>query len=83
MGADGSAIKILGHGELLNHQAQYSDLFKINLLSVSATATANSALALFTDTGCHIVSDLPEIRALINKILFQNLYLRNKNYLHL
>ncbi len=67
--ADGSEIRILGQGKLLNHPVQYSDLFKINLLSVSATATANSALALFTDTGCHIVSNLPEIRELINKIL--------------
>ena len=52
--ADGRTISVTGSGGILNHNSSLVPEFENSLLSVSEITKSNNAIAIFTDTNCHI-----------------------------
>ena len=53
--ADGREVPITGSGKILNHESSLVTDFQNSLLSVSKTNIKNNAVAIFTDSDCHII----------------------------
>jgi len=62
-------VEIEGSGTLHNDNSNLVSQFKNSLLSVSQTTLANNAIAIFTESDCHIVKLDKEILQLLNLIL--------------
>ncbi len=69
--ADGTAVQIEGRGSLLNHKTNVVSGFTHSLLSISNTTAANNAIAIFTESDCHIVKLDKDLLKLLQSILIK------------
>jgi len=67
--ADGSFIPIEGSGTLLNHTTGLISQFQNTLLSVNRTNVSNNAIAIFTETDCHVIKLNKQILNILYKLL--------------
>ncbi len=67
--ANGTDVDIQGQGSLLNHTTNLVSEFTNSLLSISQTTQSNNAIAIFTESDCHIVQLDEDILDLLDKIL--------------
>ena len=67
--ADGREVPISGAGRILNHKSSLVTDFQNSLLSVSKSIDKNNAIAIFTDSDCHIIKLDKQILDMIYKLL--------------
>jgi hypothetical protein len=64
-------VQIEGRGPLLNHKTNVVSGFTHSLLSISNTTAANNAIAIFTESDCHIVKLDEDLLKLLQSILIK------------
>ena len=69
--ADGRTVNVTGTGKILNHNSSLVPQFENSLLSVSEITKSNNAIAIFTDSNCHIIKLNKDTLNILNNLILQ------------